>query len=540
MEFRLDLVYSSRSFMGRKRKNRNAIEVEVNVDELNRIIDASASGPLDEEQRDKLRKTLELLIDQIDPEFRNSEKLSKLVDEMMGKAQLDKDSGQKNDEKKKGEGGNGRTPATKITGAQTVEVPHPELNRGDQCPSCEKGKVYPKEPEILVRFKGAVPVQATKYMLGRLRCNLCGQTYTAEPPKGVGSKRYDESVASILGLLIYGGGLPRHRLAGLQGKLGVPLAQSTQWELLDEAADEFQPVFEELIRQAAQGEVLHSDDTSRNILKLERPAGDTRTGVFTSGIISAAGTGGEAPQIALFFTGRQHAGENLNDVLRHRVEGLDAPIAMHDAESKNASKVKRADLEVELANCLPHGRRYFVDNLKNFPEECYHVLQELCIVFHNEKVAKEEQMTPEARLAYHQTHSQPVMDRLKKWLQEQISKKLVEPNSGLGKAINYMLNHWPKLTLFLRKAGAPLDNNLAERSLKKTILHRKNSLFYRTQRGADVGDRFTSIIHTCELNGINPFDYMTALLRNSHRAKESPERWMPWAYTANLQPVTEA
>ena len=516
--------------MKRRRKNKKVVEVD--MDELRGIVDSSASGPLSEEQRNKLLSTLELLVEQIDPEFRNSEKLNKLVKEMLeaSNAEPAEKTTEQNPDKKKRKGGNGRTPAVKIKGAEVVACSHQDLKRGDPCPGCKSGKVYPKAPEIIIRFKGAPPIQATKYELERLRCNLCGQTYTAEPPKGVGKEKYDESVASILGLLIYGGGLPRYRLAGLQGKLGIPLAQSTQWEILDKAAKILKLILKELIRQAAQGEVLHSDDTSRKILKLERPEEDTRTGVFTSGIFSTPGIGNKAPKIALFFTGTQHSGENLRDVLLHRAGELEAPIAMHDAETKNASKLKPANLQAELANCLPHGRRYFIDNFENFPEQCHHVLSELCKVFKNEKQAKDEKMSPEARLTFHQAHSLQVMEDLRTWMQSQLTEKLVEPNGGLGKSINYMLNHWDKLTLFLRKAGAPLDNNLAERGLKKSILHRKNSLFFRNQHGADVGDLYTSIIHTCELNEINPFDYLNTLLRNPKAVEQAPADWMPWNY----------
>ena len=524
------------------KRKRNKQVVNVDRDELKSIIDASATGPLSEEQRTKLLETLDFLIRKLDPRFRNSEKLDKLVKDLMKANDSSSDQGsekdssadqesEKDEKKQKKRKGNGRTAAKEFHGARKVEVPHEELKRGDQCPGCEKGKVYPKNPEILLRFTGTMPIQATKYELQKLRCNLCGQTYTATPPKDVGPNKYDESVPSTLSFLIYGNGLPRSRLAGLQGKLGVPMAQSTQWDLLNKAADKLWPVLEELIRQAAQREILHSDDTSRQILNLERPENDTRTGVFTSGIIA---TSHNAPRIALFFTGRQHAGENLADVLRRRAEGLASPIAMHDAASRNIPKIDGEALQVALANCLPHGRRYFVENFKNFPEQCHYVLQELCIVFVNERKVKEEGLTPEERLAYHQTHSGPVMERLHQWFEKQLDDNLVEPNSDLGKSIRYMLRNWPKLTLFLRKPGAPIDNNIAERGLKKAIMHRKNSLFYRTQRGADVGDLFTSLIHTCELNEQNPLHYLTHLLRNSDKLAESPEDWLPWTYQAAL------
>ena len=129
------------------------------------------------------------------------------------------------------------------------------------------------------------------------------------------------------------------------------------------------------------------------------------------------------------------------------------------------------------------------------------------------------------------------MDQLKGWAQAQLDDRTVEPNSGLGKAIAYLNNHWEKLTLFLRIAGAPLDNNICERALKKAILHRKNALFYRTPNGARVGDVFMSLIHTCQLNGVNPFDYLTELQQHAGALARNPGDWMPWNYQATLQSV---
>jgi len=137
-------------------------------------------------------------------------------------------------------------------------------------------------------------------------------------------------------------------------------------------------------------------------------------------------------------------------------------------------------------------------------------------------------------LQFHQQYSGPLMDQLHGWLEEQLGEAKTEPNSGLGRAISYLLNHWQPLTLFLREKGVPLDNNLCERALKKAILNRKNALFYKTPNGAMVGDLFMSLIHTCELNGLNPFDYLTELQRHTEEIKLSPSAWMPWNYRDTL------
>ena len=240
--------------------------------------------------------------------------------------------------------------------------------------------------------------------------------------------------------------------------------------------------------------------------------------------------------MALFFTGRRHAGENLAQVLARRAAELDPPIQMCDALSRNLPKLP-GKLAVIVAHCLAHGRRRFIEVAPNFPEECRYVLETLGEVYGYDTQAEEQSLTPEERLRFHQTHSSPVMDALHAWLSAQFEEKKVEPNSGLGEAIRYLLKHWDRLTLFLRQPGAPLDNNICERSLKKAILHRKNSLFYKTRKGAQVGDLYMSLIQTCELNDANPFDYLTELQRHPAELAKHPAQWLPWNYRQTLPRV---
>jgi len=442
---------------------------------------------------------------------------------------------------KKPEIGHGRNGAQAYRGAGRIAVPHSSLHQGDRCPECQRGKVYPlKEPGRLVRMRGQAPLAATVYELEKLRCNLCGEVFTANPPDGVGEEKYDATAASMIALLRYGSGFPWNRLADMEASLGIPLPVATQCEIVTEAAARLQPAMEELIGQAAQGEVLHNDDTSMPVLALRRKQamdmeeeeGETpeRTGVFTSGIVSTA----QQQTIALFFTGHQHAGENLADVLQRRAVELAPPLQMCDALSRNLPKLPEK-LQVIVGHCLAHARRRFVEVTPNFPEPCRHVLEQLGEIYGNDAVAREQAMTPEERLRFHQRQSGPVMDQLHIWLTAQFAEKKVEPNSGLGVAMRYLLKHWERLTLFLRQPGAPLDNNICERALKKAILHRKNSLFYKTENGAHVGDLFMSLIHTCELSDANPFDYLTQLQLHAGELARNPSQWMPWNYPATLE-----
>jgi transposase len=493
--------------------------VDVNLDELDQIIDRSTREPLSESEGQKLKTALHAMAERL-LRKRNTEKANAVLPPDGTPTGTPETS-------ESAPAGHGRNSAAAFQGANRVAIAHATLHSGDPCPECLRGKVYhQKEPAMLVRFVGHAPLEATVFEMERLRCNACGEVFTADEPATAGPDKYEETAVAMIALLKYGTGVPFKRLERLQGQLGLPLPATTQWDLMEAAAKPIRPALEELIRQAAQGSVMHNDDTSMRILRLTREPGDKRTGTFTSGIVSIVG----AWTVALFFTGRKHAGENLAEVLKQRARELPAPIQMCDALSRNTPK----GVETLLANCLAHGRRQVVEVADNFPEECRYMLETLGGVYHYDELARERELSPEDRLRFHQEHSGPLMKGLHEWMEAQLAEHKTEPNSGLGKAISYLLNHWPKLTLFLRQSGAPLDNNIVERALKKAILNRKNALFYKTLNGAGVGDLFMSLIHTCELNGANPFDYLTELQRHAEELKRSPSEWMPWNYRESL------
>jgi transposase len=453
--------------------------------------------------------------------------------------------------------GHGRNGADAYAGAEKIHVPHESLSPGDACPECGEGTVYEvARPGVLVRITGQAPVAAKVYELEKLRCHLCGKVFTAQPPEGVGPEKYDAAAGSMIALLKYGTGMPFNRLEGLQGQLGIPLPASTQWDIVHAQAEHLAPVYEELIRQAAQGDVVYNDDTTVKILELmgkrarekalaegcgeysgKKGKASERSGLFTSGIVSTRPASGyPGRRIALFFSGRKHAGENLKDVLLERAKDLGTPIQMCDALSRNLP----SELKTIVANCLAHGRRQFVDVAEQFPEECRHVLEALKAIYRNDGIAREQNLSAEARLEFHQAESGPIMEELRGWLSGQFDGRLVEPNSALGGAISYLLKHWEKLTLFLRVPGAPLDNNLCEQALKKAILHRKNALFYKTENGARVGDLFMSLIYTCQLCEANPFDYLTELERHAGELSSNPQDWMPWNYRQTIDRISAA
>ena len=512
---------------------------EIAREEIEAIIERSAHAPLGTEEREKLKATLDLLAlltHEIGAKGTTIERLRRMLfgastektDKIFPEPPAHKpgeDAGTAGKERPRAPG-HGRNAARAFTGAVRLCVPHVTLHHGDRCPECGKGKLYVQaHPALLIRIRGMAPLSAARYECERLRCNLCGEVFAARPPEEVGDQKYDESATAMIALLKYGCGLPFNRIEKLQRHLGIPLPAATQWELVAAAAAVLRVVFNALIRQAAQGELLHNDDTTARILEIELEK-DERSGVYTSGIVSMS----EGHQIALFFTGTRHAGENLAAVLKQRAAELPAPIQMCDALSHNTA----VELDTIVANCIAHARRQFVEVAPRFPEPCRYVLEVLREVYCNDAHTRAAKMSPQDRLAYHQQHSGPHMRGLLWWLYEQIELRKIEPNSSLGTAVKYMRKHWEKLTRFLQVAGAPLDNNVCERILKKAILHRKNALFFKTQNGANVGDLFMSLIHTAELARVDPFDYLTQLQRHANRLPANPGAWMPWNYRAAI------
>ena len=436
--------------------------------------------------------------------------------------------------------GHGRNAAQAYGGAPIVECDHPDLEPGERCPQCDKGRVYDSPPRSIVKVVGQAPLGATVYKLQRLRCRLCDTVFTAPLPVAVASlPKYDSSCASMIAVLRYGHGLPNFRLEGLQASLYIPLPDATQWDIVSKAAPSPRAVFEELIRQAAQAPLLHSDDTPMKVLSLMRERARAEAdgvkpaakAINTSGIVAVLPDNANGQhKVVLFFTGHAHAGKNMERVLAHRAQELAPAMQMCDALAANVA----GQFKTVLANCLTHGRRQVADVAEQLPEAARHVIEALAEVYKHDATCRTDALSAEQRLSFHQQHSRPVMDGLERWMAEQFDKRLVEPNSGLGKALGYLIRHWDELTLFLREAGAPLDNNLCEQILKRAILHRKGSLFYKTVRGAQVGDIYMSLIHTCTLCDVNPFDYLNALQQRAQEVIDAPARWLPWNFREQL------
>ena len=432
-------------------------------------------------------------------------------------------------------------PETESVSPQVCHHELKGLEKGQLCPECEQGRVYKTEPASFIRITGQAPLTAEKHIMEQLRCNLCGLLFTAPLAgeilqDGARQQKYGYSARTIMAVSKFYMGSPYYRQESLQSFMGMPVTASTIYDQCALLVGDGAPVFACLKQLAANAVRFNIDDTGHRILtetSVERPNRNgkgtrTRTGVYASGLIA---TLEYEQQIVLFKTNIGHSGEWIDEILTERMAELPRPIVMSDALSSNVPR--STDSETTL--CNSHSRRRFTDVLTNFPEEVNHFVKSYATIWHNDTTAANAKMTAKARLNWHAEHSLPVMLDLKAWCESQFKERKTEENSGLGKAIQYFLNHFAGLSAFCRIEGAQLDNNLVERVIKLIVRGRKNAMFYKTLAGAHVGDVITSLIATCELNGINCFDYLTALQQNRRMTEKEPERWLPWNYRETLE-----
>ena len=426
--------------------------------------------------------------------------------------------------------GHGRNHSDEYTGATTEEVKHNDLKAGDDCPldGCT-GKLYQVEPGVVINIEGTPIASAKKYLIEKLRCALCGELFVAPTPDDVNpEKKYSESFAAMLMINKYFMAAPLYRQETLQNMLGIPLPTSTQWDIIASYEPLLKIIYQQLMQDAANGKGFHLDDTSAKILEVikEREKEGKKAGkCFTTGMISVHND----HRVALFVTDENIAGKTFAPVFALRYKALPEPYIMMDALTANIPEEIEKGLYT-LCYCIVHARRNFYDLGDGYDDLVDFVIDSVSTLYDNDK--KTKSMNEVERLAYHQKHSQQIMDDLKAHLE--LYKKDFEPNSSAGKAIDYILKRWTEMTQFLRYGDTPLDNNEVERALKIPIRNRKNSMFYKTRRGAAIAGYIQSMIYSAAQNAINPYHYLKSVLTHKDQAMKNPKQWLPWNYESTL------
>ena len=410
-----------------------------------------------------------------------------------------------------------------------------ELNKGDTCPACSSGKVYKYTPAVLLRVVGHAPLSGERHLCEQVRCNGCGEIYSAELPEhvkadGRPNQQYGYSARSVMAIYKYFAGSPFYRQESVNGLLGGHVAASTVFDQCEQVANVLNPIFKALKAIAANAPQFYLDDTTNRILA-QQPIKKTRGGVerLRSGIYTSAclAITEEKKRLVLFQTNVGHAGEWMEEILSARDSNKDPPLIMSDALSANQVK----GMPTTKALCNAHGRRGFAELVDQHLDETLFVLELYQHAWVNEAHCLDNTLSITERLDYHKAHSLPHMKTILDWCEEQLATDTVEANSNLGRAMNYFIRHYEGLTAFCRIAGAPVDNNEIERLIKLIVRARKNSLFFKTLVGAEISDIITSVLACCHEQNINGFEYLNAVQRNQLAVKASPERWLPWNYS---------
>ncbi|MCP4494701.1 MAG: transposase [Gammaproteobacteria bacterium] len=436
----------------------------------------------------------------------------------------------------------GRTSARDYTGCALTTVGfEDQLIKSGYCPKCAEhqteARLYSVEPTMLIFLESKPLISGERYELKKVRCSVCQAYFTASlPEKFKDRPKYSPGCVTTLCIHHYYGGLPFKRLETLQRLSGVPMADATQYDLVNQFYSAIvQRLVAVLKQKAANGNALFFDDTTGRILEqiiqnkqAENPK--NKVSVNATALLSEH----EGHRIYLFDTNTLTAGKQLSETLEERTSD-DHFITMSDASASNFPTLND-DLLARwtITLCLSHARRRFVELLSDGDQDIQFILNLIGRVYQNDRNCKDQQLDDTQRLEYHQRHSAKLMESLKTWLNNLMLFKKVEPNSRLGEAISYLLKRWHWLTQFLHVPGAKLDNNICEQAIKILIRYRKASLFYRTFYGASIGDAMMSLLHTAAHAGVNIFDYLNRLQQHAQAVQASPEQWLPWNYKETL------
>lgn len=211
-------------------------------------------------------------------------------------------------------------------------------------------------------------------------------------------------------------------------------------------------------------------------------------------------------------------------IIVEMLEGFSGPVLTDEFSGYN--RLKR-ETKCVLCHCWAHARRNFYEIRENHFDDCREIILMIDELFDVER----EGRTFEKLKVLREEKSRAIIDRIKKWLEENNAKYLLDEDE-MGKAIRYLLGHWKEFTVFLDDIRVPLSNNHAERSLRHSVLGRKNFYGSKTINGADVAADHYTIIETCKLVQLDPAVYYRYIVHANNTDQEalSPLGYVRWKY----------
>jgi transposase len=449
--------------------------------------------------------------------------------------------------------GHGRNGASAFTSARECQHALSPGILGAICATCRLGRMSRYRDKVIVRVVGQSIFGAEAHVCEQARCRVCGVIIRASTDlvlEGLGTEyvTYHWSACAMLIVMHYFAGAPFKRLEALHLGWGVPMPDANQWHLVDRCDDLLAPLYKVIERHAIQNAMtLRIDDTGSMIIAIQRQiqkeiaaleqmgesTKDVRTGINATAVYIETSDA----TVVLFFTGKHHAGEIIDRLLACRSPVAQAPgkklVKVTDAASKNFDHAQGGLLEEAVCNA--HAFLKFRALKSVFPVE-YSVAGEVYKkVFDNDDTVKARGLDPVERMNFHRTHSKPEMQRLLEMCKQKVDNKLVEPHSPLWEPLSFVINQWHRLTRFYEVPGVPLDTNIVEQTLIIPVRYLAGSFAYKTQNGADVGDRHMSFVATANANGVEPVAYLTYCLQNHQDLARRPEYYLPWVYKKRIE-----
>jgi transposase len=453
-------------------------------------------------------------------------------------------------DEKKGRKGHGRNGVGAFTNATHINHALAPGVLGSVCEKCGAvrggGRMSSYREKTIIRIVGQPLFGAELHHFEQARCRMCANIVTAdgsaEVLEGIGSSyiTYHWSACAMLLVMHYFAGAPFKRLEMLHNGWGVPMPDANQWKMADECTNLLDPLFRAIEQHGIHNAVsLRIDDTGSEVIALRKQiqaeiaalekvgesTKDVRTAINATGVYLETA---EGAVITLFYTGRHHAGEIIDELLKHRKSTEPKLAKVTDGASKNFSH-RHADKLIE-SSCNAHAYLKFRAVKDKYPDEYATAAEVYQQVFDNDDKAKALNLTPGERMLFHREHSKPMMEKLKAMCDEKIESRLVEPNSLLWEPLTFIVNQWPRLILFYKEPNVPLDTNLVEQTLIIPVRYLAGSFNYKNTNGSEVGDMCMSLIATARANGVEPVAYLTHCLRHHEDLARNPEHYLPWVY----------
>lgn len=437
--------------------------------------------------------------------------------------------------------GHGRNPHSAFTNASNIFYALPESILGTQCKKCGGGMAK-YTPQIQIVIKGQPSFVAERHIAERFTCKCCNHSVVASTPEikgGIGkSVIYDPSAIAMLIVLHYGAFIPFNRIDFLHKSWGVPFASSNQWDVIAEAYERLKPLYDAIILYAVFNVVgIRFDDTGsivwalKSLIKeqLSQPGVDpksVRSGINASALLMDTPEG----LITLFFTGIHHAAEIFEKMLEKRNPEAEPLTKVTDHANKNYV----ADNDSTISgSCHTHIYLKFFPAKEAWPNEYAIVAEAYYNIYQNDKYAKDQNLSPQERLVYHQNNSTQWLNNIHKVCQDLLQSRKIDRSDIIWPAVSIVINQWELMNKFLEVPGIPLDTNDVERTLIQIVKYLAASFGYKTQNGADKGDMAMSLIATARNFDLEPVEYLRHCLENYKDLAENPDKYLPWNYLKN-------